>query len=54
MIGAACFVVVMLLLVLSPHIGIFLLSIATVWSYAVLPDGFTLAHYTTVFLRLGR
>ncbi len=34
-----------LLLVLSPHIGIFLLSIATVWSYAVLPDGFTLAHY---------
>ena len=52
-IGAACFVVVTLLLVLSPHIGIFLLSIATVWSYAVLPDGFTLAHYATVFRESG-
>jgi iron(III) transport system permease protein len=46
---AAAFVVLVLLLVLSPHIGIFLLSIATVWSFAVLPDGFTLAHYGTVF-----
>ena len=52
-IGAACFVVVTLLLVLSPHIGIFLLSIATVWSYAVLPDAFTLAHYATVFRESG-
>jgi iron(III) transport system permease protein len=39
--------------VLSPHIGIFLLSIATVWSFAVLPDGFTLAHYATVFRESG-
>jgi iron(III) transport system permease protein len=46
---AAAFVVLVLLLVLSPHIGIFLLSIATVWSFAVLPDGYTLAHYGTVF-----
>lgn len=46
---AAVFVVVILLLVLSPHIGIFLLSIGTVWSYAELPDGYTLAHYATVF-----
>ena len=52
-IGAACFVVVTLILVLSPHIGIFLLSIATVWSYAVLPDGFTLAHYATVVREAG-
>jgi iron(III) transport system permease protein len=47
-IAAAAFVVVVLTLVLSPHIGIFLLSIATVWSFAVLPDAYTLSHYATV------
>ena len=52
-VAAICFVVVTLALVLSPHIGIFLLSIATVWSYAVLPDAFTLAHYATVFHEAG-
>jgi iron(III) transport system permease protein len=46
---AAAFVIIALLISLSPHIGIFLLSIATVWSFAVLPDAYTLAHYTTVF-----
>src|SRR4051794_7790012 len=46
---AVAFVVLTLLISLSPHIGIFLLSIATVWSFAVLPDGYTLAHYATVF-----
>jgi iron(III) transport system permease protein len=45
---AAIFIVLVLLIVLSPHIGILLLSFATVWSFAVLPDGFTLAHYGTV------
>ena len=44
---------IVLAVTLSPHIGIFLLSIATVWSYAVLPDGFTLAHYATVFHEAG-
>ena len=38
-----------LFLVLSPHIGLTLLSFATVWSFSPLPDGFTLAHYTRVF-----
>ena len=38
-----------LLLVLSPHIGVLLLSFASVWSYAPLPDGYTLAHYANVF-----
>ncbi|KDD55420.1 ABC transporter, ATP-binding protein [Bordetella bronchiseptica OSU553] len=38
-----------LLLVLSPHLGVLLLSLASVWSYAPLPDGYTLAHYTAVF-----
>jgi iron(III) transport system permease protein len=46
---AIAFVVVALLVSLSPHVGIFLLSIATVWSFAVLPDAYTLAHYSTVY-----
>ena len=50
---AGGFIVFILLLVLSPHIGILLLSLATVWSYAVLPDGFTLAHYYSVFRESG-
>jgi len=47
----ACYAVVIfiLLLVLSPHIGLALLSFGTVWSYSVLPDAFTWAHYATVF-----
>lgn len=38
-----------LLLVLSPHIGLMLLSFATVWSFSPLPDALTLAHYGRVF-----
>ena len=38
-----------LALVLSPHIGLVLLSLATVWSFSPLPDGYTLAHYARVF-----
>ena len=38
-----------LLLTLSPHIGVLLLSLAQVWSFAPLPDAYTLAHYATVF-----
>ena len=38
-----------LFLVLAPHIGLFLLSISTVWSFSPLPDAYTLAHYTRVF-----
>ena len=42
-------VALILLLVLSPHIGLLLLSVATIWSFAPLPDDYTLAHYTRVF-----
>ncbi|MCL4687028.1 MAG: iron ABC transporter permease [Burkholderiales bacterium] len=42
-------IVGMLLLVLSPHLGILLLSISKVWSFTVLPEQLTLAHYATVF-----
>ncbi|WLR91650.1 ABC transporter permease [Shinella zoogloeoides] len=38
-----------LLLVLSPHIGLLMLSFATVWSFSPLPDAVTLAHYGRVF-----
>jgi iron(III) transport system permease protein len=50
---AAMFVVLTLAVVLSPHIGILLLSLATVWSFAVLPDAYTFAHYVTVYREAG-
>ena len=42
-------IVLVLLVVLSPHLGVLLLSFAKVWSFAPLPDGYTLEHYATVF-----
>ncbi|MCC6887347.1 MAG: iron ABC transporter permease [Hyphomicrobiales bacterium] len=51
--AAIAFVIFAVLLALSPHVGIFLLSIATVWSYAILPDAFTLSHYQTIFREAG-
>ena len=38
----------MLLLTLSPHIGLLLLSFAKVWSFSPLPDAYTLEHYATM------
>ncbi len=43
-----------LLVVLSPHLGILLMSFAQVWSFSVLPDAYTLQHYSTVFHDSGR
>jgi iron(III) transport system permease protein len=40
---------VTLLVVLAPHLGILLMSLSKVWSFSVLPEGFTLQHYATVF-----
>jgi iron(III) transport system permease protein len=40
---------VVLLIVLSPHLGVLLLSLAKVWSFSPLPDAYTLDHYATVF-----
>ena len=45
---AYALVLLILGLVLAPHVGLLLLSFATVWSYSPLPDGFTLAHYARV------
>jgi iron(III) transport system permease protein len=42
-------VIAILLLVLAPHLALLLLSVATIWSFAPLPDAYTLAHYGRVF-----
>jgi iron(III) transport system permease protein len=47
-IGCYAVIVLILILVLSPHIGLLLLSFGTVWSYAVLPDAYTFAHYREI------
>ncbi len=47
--GAYCLIIFLLLLVLSPHIALVLLSFGTIWSYSVLPDAFTIAHYVEIF-----
>lgn len=42
-------VFLILMLTLAPHLGLLLLSFATVWSFAPLPDGYTFGHYAKVF-----
>ncbi|WP_143163258.1 ABC transporter permease [Roseovarius pacificus] len=42
-------VIFILLLVLTPHIGLTLLSFGTIWSFAPLPDGYTLQNYVTMW-----
>jgi len=42
-------IVLVLFVVLSPHLGLVILSFARVWSFSVLPDTYTLANYATVF-----
>jgi iron(III) transport system permease protein len=48
-IAAYAWIVAVLLVVLSPHLGVLLLSLAKVWSFSPLPDAYTLDHYATVF-----
>ena len=47
-IGCYAVVILILVMVLSPHLGLALLSFGTVWSFSVLPDGYTWAHYTNM------
>jgi iron(III) transport system permease protein len=42
-------IVFVLSVVLSPHLGLLILSFARVWSFSVLPDAWTWQHYVTVF-----
>lgn len=53
--AAACYLVVFLILgiVLAPHLGLLLLSFGTVWSFGVLPDAYTTAHYGTALTSAG-
>ncbi len=46
---AYAIVILILLAVLSPHLGLTLLSFGTIWSYSVIPDGFTPSHYVAIF-----
>lgn len=48
-VGCYAVVILILVMVLSPHLGLLLLSFGTVWSFSVLPDAFTLDHYVNVF-----
>lgn len=48
-IAAYAVVAFILILVLSPHIGLTLLSFATIWSFAPLPDGFTIQNYVVMW-----
>jgi len=41
-------VILILVIVLAPHVGLLLLSFATIWSFSPLPDAFTTAHYHRV------
>jgi len=47
--GCYAVVILILLMVLSPHFGLAILSFGTVWSYSVLPDAYTLQHYGQMF-----
>jgi len=49
-VGAYSIVIFTLLLVLSPHFALTLLSFATIWSYSIFPDAYTTAHYAEVFI----
>ena len=42
---AYSWVLLVLALVLSPHLGLLLLSLSKVWSFSVLPDGYTLDNF---------
>ena len=42
-------IALVLLLVLSPHLGLVLLSFSKMWSFTVVPESYTLANYAAVF-----
>lgn len=51
----ATFIILLILaLVLAPHLGLALLSVATIWSYSPLPDAYTLQHYARVIGESGQ
>ncbi|HEY5633260.1 MAG TPA: iron ABC transporter permease [Burkholderiaceae bacterium] len=53
-VAVTAWIVALLAITLSPHIGLLLMSFSKVWSFSVLPEGFTLEHYETMFRDSGR
>ena len=51
---AYAWIALVLLVVLSPHLGILLMSLSKVWSFSVLPDAYTLEHYGVVLSESSR
>ncbi len=47
-------VLLILAFVLSPHIGLTLLAFGTIWSFAPLPDGYTLKNFVTMWQTSGQ
>ncbi|MAE45053.1 MAG: ABC transporter permease [Magnetovibrio sp.] len=41
-------IIIIMILVLSPHFGLSLLSFGTIWSFSVFPDAFTVNHFVSV------
>ncbi|WP_424981452.1 ABC transporter permease [Maritalea sp. S77] len=50
---AYAIVILILLMVLSPHIALALLAFGTIWSYSPLPDAYTLDNFSTMFAQSG-
>ena len=48
-VAAYAWIGLILCVTLAPHMGLLLLSLAQVWSFAPLPDAWTLQHYARVF-----
>ncbi len=46
-------VTLILIFVLSPHIGLLLLAFGTIWSFAPLPDGYTMQNFVTMWETSG-
>ncbi len=46
---AYAWIILVLLLVLSPHIGLVLLSFSKLWSFTIVPESYTLSNYAAVF-----
>ena len=50
-VGVVAFCALVLTVSLAPHIGIFVLSFARVWSFSLLPAQYTWANYSEIFLQ---
>lgn len=47
-VGCYSVIILILAIVLSPHLGLMLLSFGTIWSFDILPDAYTFKHYVKI------